>query len=281
MQRLGRDFWNGDVVMTPSAQRLHNASFVTCPYDDHFLDLTFLVSCYNEAQYITDTLDTICAAADEVNLTYEIIVTDDCSQDNSPELINSYISSHPEKNILLRINRYNKGWAQNYVDGAFLGKGKYYRLASGDNNEPKESIVTILKSIGEADCIVPCYAPNLRSFNRNLISKIYTFVINFVAGNKVHYYNGQAVHLRHNIMRWHPNTYGFGFQADILCRLITLGFTYKEVPIICIEKRKGKSNALTLRNWFSVLHTISEIIIRRISHCIYGSSIYAEDSREG
>jgi hypothetical protein len=41
-------------------------------------------------------------------------------------------------------------------------------------------------------------------------------LVNLVTGNRLHYYNGLAVHLGHNVMRWHPNTRGFGFQADIL-----------------------------------------------------------------
>ena len=256
--------------MTSGAQQLHDAAVITQPYDDCSLDLTFFVSCYNEADYIVDTLDTVCAAAREVGLSFEIIVIDDCSKDDSRGLVRKYITSHPAENILLRVNQSNKGLAQNYLDGAFIGKGKYYRLVCGDNGEPKESIVAVLRSIGEADCIVPYYVSvEGRSFSRQLLSKLYTFVINSITGNRIHYYNGLAVHLRHNVMRWHPNTRGFGFQADILCLLLDLGFTHKEVPIITVEKRHGKSNAFALRNWLSVAHSVLEIAVRRISNLVY------------
>jgi hypothetical protein len=69
-------------------------------------------------------------------------------------------------------------------------------------------------------------------------------------------------------MRWHPNTRGFGFQADILCLLIDLGFTYIEVPVITIEQRRGGSNALNCRNLLSVGHTLVEIANRRLSNRI-------------
>jgi hypothetical protein len=93
--------------------------------------------------------------------------------------------------------------------------------------------------------------------------------VNLVTGNRLHYYNGLAVHLRHNVMRWHPNTRGFGFRADILCLLIDLGFTYKEIPVATVEQRRGKSNALTFRNFLSVSHTIIEIANRRLSNRLY------------
>jgi len=37
--------------------------------------------------------------------------------------------------VVLRINKINKGLAQNYIDGAFLGSGKYYRLVRGNDSE--------------------------------------------------------------------------------------------------------------------------------------------------
>ncbi len=268
----GRAYWQADVVMSSAAARLRDAASIRQPYDDSLVDLTCFVSCYNEATSIVETLDTICSAAAEVGLSFEIIVIDDCSKDNSREVVGEYIASHPDPNIMLVANRTNKGLAQNYLDGAFIGKGTYYRLFCGDSPEPKETIVTILKAIGEADCLVPYHVsvPG-RSLSRRVVSKGYTFIINAITGNKIHYYNGLAVHLRHNVMRWHTNTRGFGFQAEILCLLIDLGFTHKQIPVHAIEQRQGKSNALKLRNFLSVAHTIVEIANRRLSGFVYPS----------
>lgn len=264
-------YWDADIDMTTAAAKLHNTARLTNPAADAPLDITVFVSCYNESAYISKTLDTICAAMDEVGLRFEILVIDDGSRDNSRELVREYITRHPDRNILLRANKQNKGLAQNYVDGAFLGVGKYYRLICGDNAEPKETIVSVLGAIGNADIIVPYYVSSEgKSPLRQWLSKTYTGIINFITRRNLHYYNGLAVHLRYNIMRWHPNTRGFGFQADILCMLLDMGFTYKEVPVITIEQRQGdKSNALTFKNILSVGHTLVDIFIRRISNRIY------------
>ena len=258
--------------MSEAAAKLHDEASMTNPYDEAPIDLTLFVSCYNEAGHIVETLDTVSAAAKEVGLSFELIVIDDHSTDNSVQVVGDYVASHPNDNIVLRVNKKNRGLAQNYVDGAFLGRGKYYRLICGDGAEPKESIVEIFKAIGQADCVVPFHRLTIgRSYGRALLSKTYTFLINSITGNRIKYYNGLAVHLRHNIMRWHTNTKGFGFQAEILCLLLDLGFTYKEVSVITDEKRVGKSNALTLRNLLSVAHTIIEIASRRISSLFYPS----------
>jgi dolichol-phosphate mannosyltransferase len=267
-----RTYWRADVVMTEAAARLRDPASILEPYASSPIDLTLLVSCYNEAEFIVQTLDTLCEAVKEVALSCEIIVIDDGSKDNSRELVAGYIASHPTENIILRKNKNNRGLAQNYLDGAFLGHGRYYRLIVGDNSEPKDTIVTILKAIGEADCIVPyAYSVRGRGVGRLIISKMYPLLINAITGNRLRYYNGLAVHLRHNVMRWHSNTTGFGFQAEILCLLLDQGFTYKEIPVAVEEKRFGRSNAVTIRNILSVLHTIIEIANRRLSRLLYSS----------
>ena len=257
--------------MTAASARLHTPESLTAPSSDAPLDLTVFVSCYNESEYIEKTLDVICESITEVGLSFEIIVIDDVSKDNSRERVRTYIEAHPEHHIILRANKRNKGLAQNYMDGAFLGKGKYYRLICGDNAEPKETIMAVLKEVGTADIIVPYYVRSEgKHFSRQLLSKTYTGIVNLITGNRMHYYNGLAVHLRYNIMRWHPNTRGFGFQADILCMLLDMGFNYKEVPVITIEQRQEiNSNALNYKNLLSVGHTLLDITLRRISNMIY------------
>lgn len=273
----GRAFWQADVSMTTAATAIHDAAAITRPYDEAALDLTIAVTCYNEAEHIIETLDKTCEAAREVELSFEILVFDDCSTDGSGDLIREYIASHPLVNIVLRSNHTNKGLAQNYIDGAFLGKGKYYRLICGDSGEPKESTVRVFKSIGEADCIVPYYPTNSgRSVVRRLISKTYTSLINNISGNRIKYYNGLAVHLRHNVMRWHTNTKGFGFQSELLCRLLDLNFTYLEVPVdvpsSAFQRQDKQSTAMNARNMLSVLHTIMEIMNRRLSGFVYSKA---------
>jgi glycosyltransferase involved in cell wall biosynthesis len=266
----GREFWAADITLSPAAAEFHATSTVVCPYDADPLDLTLFVSCYNESAYIVETLDMITSLVEHAGLRYEIIIIDDNSKDNSREIAAKYIQDHPAKNILLRSNKFNKGLAQNYMDAAFLGQGKYYRLICGDHAETPDSTLAVFRAIGRADIIVPYYTEvEGKNFWRRMVSCTFTGLINTITGNKLHYYNGLPVHLRRNVMRWHSDSRGFGFQADTLCRLIDLGFDYEEVPINAIERRTGKSNALTFRNLLSVAHTLLEIGIRRLSNRVY------------
>jgi glycosyltransferase involved in cell wall biosynthesis len=262
----------GAVTMTPASASLHDPNEVLAPGENAALDLTILVSCYNEAAFIVSTLETIRDALASVrDISYEIIVIDDCSSDGSAELVKEYIRTHPDERILLRQNSVNRGLAQNYIDGAFIGRGKYYRLICGDNAEPSETIVAVLRQLGEAEMLIPYYVSvEGKTRYRHLLTKVYSGLVNGVSGFRLRYYNGLAVHLRHNVMRWHPNTRGFGFQADIICMLMDQGASYKEIPVRGVERKAGDSRALTFKNMLSVTHTIVDIVIRRASNRING-----------
>jgi glycosyltransferase involved in cell wall biosynthesis len=260
------------LAMTAAAAELHTPEGVLAPALQAPLDLTVFVSCYNEENLILRTLDTVRAALAEVaRWQYEIIVVDDLSRDRSADLVEEYIRAHPHERILLRRNGKNRGLAQNYFDVAFIGKGKYYRLICGDDAEPKDTMVAVFAAIGETDIVIPYYAESEgRSASRMLLSNAYTFLVNAISGHRLKYYNGLAVHLRYNVMRWHPNTRGFGFQADIICLLLDQGFTYKEVPVRTVERKgQGNSRALTFKNLLSVAHTLVDLLFRRVSRLAY------------
>jgi glycosyltransferase involved in cell wall biosynthesis len=234
------------------------------------IDLTLFVACYNEEENIIGTLDTLLSALAEFDFSWEILVIDDASTDRSVELVQRYIEEHPGVPIRLKVNESNKGLAQNYIEGAFLGRGRYYRLICGDNVAPKEALVPVFKRIGEADMIIP-YDLEFkgRSSFRKMLSRAYTVLVNLITGNDLLYYNGLAVHLRYNVLRWHTDYHGFGFQADLITRLLAQGFSYVEVPIAGHERTAGGSKALTLKNLLSIAHTFSDLAVRRVAKVMY------------
>jgi glycosyltransferase involved in cell wall biosynthesis len=266
-----------EIAMTPAAAQLHDVQSVLAPaHAEALLDLSIFVSCYNEEPYIINTLETIRGSLEEVgDVRYEIIVIDDCSHDRSANLVEDYIRKRPDERILLLRNKVNRGWAQNYYDAAFIGKGKYYRTMCGDDSEPKDTIIAIFRELGKADMLIPYYvASEGRSLYRRFLSAAFVNLVNAITGNRLHYYNGLAVHLRYNVMRWHSHTRGFGFQADLICMLLDQGFTYKEVPVMTVERKGALSTAISFRNLLSVAHTLIDLILRRIANRAYRQGEY-------
>ncbi len=234
------------------------------------VDLTLFVSCYNEEAYIYETLQSIMKALDQRDLTFEIIVIDDCSSDRSLERIDEFIREHPDLNITVKANKKNQGLAFNFVEAAYLGKGKYYRLMCGDNAEPAEALAGIFKHVGESDMIIPYQVSTGRTFFRQAVSKTYVFLVNLISGYRLKYYNGCPVFRRVHVVRWHPHSYGFGFQSDLITRLLDEGCSYMEVESWSVENKLNLSTALTFRNFLSVVHTLIEISMRRARNILFG-----------
>ena len=239
-------------------------------------DITVAITCFNEQEFIVDSMESVIGALRECGFPYEVIVVDDVSKDDSVLRVREYMKKHPEYPIRLITNRVNRGLGNNYVEAAFLGKGKYYRLCCGDNAEPKEVLVQLFRHLGKADMVIPYQNQEKvagKSRFRKLLSRTFTFLLNFISGYRIKYYNGLAIHLRYNVLRWHPTSYGFGFQADLITRLLDEGASYVQVPSTSIDRKGSASAALKMRNILSVGHTLLEIASRRLRRMLYGRTM--------
>lgn len=236
-------------------------------------DITVFIACFNEELGIIGTLETVLAALKDVGCSYDIVIIDDASTDRSVEVVRGFQDAHPDEPITLYVNETNQGLGANFAEGAFRGRGKYYRLVCGDNVESKETLISALRHLGEADIILTYPAEvRGRSWFRKAVSRTYTMMVNALGGHRIRYYNGLPINLRYNVMRWHSNSHGFGFQADLITRLLDLQATYIEVPVIQEERAGGSSKAFTFRNICSVAHSLLEILIRRVGKIVYPTS---------
>ena len=95
------------------------------------IDITFYVPCLNEEKNIVNTIETIVEASRIMGLKYEILVFDDRSEDNTIGVVENYQKKQPYIPIKLIKNKETMGLGHNYVEGAFIGKGKYYLLVCG------------------------------------------------------------------------------------------------------------------------------------------------------
>jgi glycosyltransferase involved in cell wall biosynthesis len=255
-----------------AAEHIHRATVYGTPAalprlpDSSELDLTLFVPCYNEEENIVGTLEEIARAMVELDFSWEVIVIDDASQDGTVPLVLAYMEQHQEMPLTLVVREENEGVAHNYIEGAFLGRGRYYKLVNGDNVETGSQLVALLRHIGEAEILIP-YHQNVittRTLYRRFLSRLFTLLVNLVGGFRLRYYNGCGVNLRYNIMRWNTTYHGFGFQADLITKLLAQGKSYREIPVIGMERQTGTSKAMTLKNFFSVLHFFIDLAILRI-----------------
>ncbi len=229
-------------------------------------EVTLFVACYNEAPNIVATLDTVAAALRSLDISYDVVVIDDASTDGSADLVAAYARAHPEVPIDLRRNRRNRGLARNFAAAAFIGRGRYFKLVCGDNVESEEVLRSILEQRGTADVIVPYHDICAgRTPERALLSRVFTSLVNALSGYSLRYYNGLQLLRRADVMAYHSRSRGFGFQADLITRLLDRGASYREVRVEARDRTHGASKALTLLNFLAVSETLLRIGGRRLA----------------
>ena len=228
-------------------------------------DVSFFVPCYNEEKNIAPTLKNIIEATNQTGVSYEILVIDDKSHDDTVFVVENFIRECPGIPITFVKNKKNMGLGRNYVGGAYISKGKYYMLVNGDAAEPIESIVAILKQLHAADMIVPYFGEkDTRKIGRRFLSKTFTALVNLLSGQSLRYYNGPVAHLKLNVIRWHSDTDGFAYQAEIMSRLLIEGASYIEVQVPNIDRGSGVTSAFSIKNFLAVGHSLFQILLRRI-----------------
>lgn len=240
----------------------------SCKNDE--VDISFYMPCLNEEDNVIPSVETLVDAVKEFDYTYEILIYDDNSKDKSVEIVQQYCDQHKEVPIRLIQNKQRMGVARNFVEGAIIGKGRYYCFTVSDNEISKEFYTELLKRLYHADVIVIYYGKyEDRPLIRRIISRAFVVVFNIISGFNLPYYNS-AVHLRENVLRWHPITYGFGFLAETTVHTLTAGATYVTVEVPRkIKKHKVFTTSLTFRGFLSVTHNILNILAFRLRNSIY------------
>jgi len=229
--------------------------------------ITLFVPCLNEERHVANVLDKLTEVTKRLDLSHEILVIDDASTDHTVQRVQEWRAAHPEAPVRLLVNRVNQGLSRNFVEGAFQGRGAYYRLVCGDDTEPLETHVEILKNLGKADIVLPDYSVVAgRVGMRALVSRSYTTVVNLISGNRIRYYNGGALLRRADVLRWHVEATGFGFQAELLTRLLSEGLSHIELKLTAVHH--GRSRAVAFRNIVSVLYSLAKITARRLSRLL-------------
>lgn len=229
-------------------------------------DITFFVPCLNEEKNVIGTIRVIMEAVAEAPVSYEILVMDDCSADGTVAVVEAFQKEHPEVPITLKTHDRHRGLGIMHEEGARIARGKYYMLVNGDNVERKEVIVALLSKLGRADMIIPYFgAMDNRPLQRRIISRTFTCLVNLIGGNRIGYYNGAVVHLRENVVRYHPGTRGFAYEAELITRLLSHGATCVQVEVPSEERQHGVSKAFRPRNFASVGYSLLKIAGRRVS----------------
>jgi glycosyltransferase involved in cell wall biosynthesis len=218
--------------------------------------LSIVIPAYNESGNILGTLDNVTRALAPLGLPHEILVVDDGSTDGTGALVTANLGRFPGVELL--VNERNMGFGWSYRRGVTAARLGHVVMVHGDNAWGSDTLRELFSHIGEADIIIG-YTRNMwrsRTWQRTVISKIFTLAVNLVTRRHLEYYNGLQIHLAPVLKSLRIESSGYGFQPEVLVKCLHATRTFVEVPMDLTERVHGESKAFRMKNVVDVLRTL-------------------------
>lgn len=111
--------------------------------------ISISMATYNGEKFIAKQIDSI---LQQTFQDYELVITDDCSKDNTLRILHEY--EKKDKRIHVYENETNLGFKKNFERSISLCKGDYVVLADQDDIWEKNHIELLLNNIGDASAVI-------------------------------------------------------------------------------------------------------------------------------
>ncbi|MDR4508800.1 MAG: glycosyltransferase family 2 protein [Candidatus Brocadiaceae bacterium] len=201
--------------------------------------LSLIIPAYNEEKRVLPTLEKICEYLDKQQFSYEIIIIDDGSTDNTLQVIHDYMRL--KEHIVVFPNRRNMGKGYSVRRGMLSAEGRYIFFTDADLSTPIEEIDKCLlylingydvvigsRSKKGADIIIrqPWYREKMgKIFNGMVNLLLFKGIIDTQCGFKG--FKKDVAKKVFNRCRIH----GFSFDVEALYLAQKHHYKIKEVPI--------------------------------------------------
>lgn len=227
------------------------------------LDLSVIIPCYNEEKNIKDVIKKTTRALQKIKISYELIIVNDGSKDNSLRIITN--ESKINKNVKFINHKINKGFGAAFWSGVDKSCGKNVTLIPGDNENNIDEIIKFFWLLREVDILIP-YIINKenRPFLRRIISFFFNKLVNALFIMSLNYSNGTVIYNSDLLKKLKSNTSSFFFQTEILIRAIKSGYIYAEIPVKVNFIDNLNNNALRLSQILKVLKDLIKTFLKFI-----------------
>jgi len=206
-------------------------------------DVSIIIPTYNEGNIITSVINGVHLMMDRLDRTYEILVINDGSTDDTPEKAQSagaIVISHP----------YNIGNGAAVKTGIRQAKGRFLVMMDGDGQHNPEYIPQLLEKVGPYDMAVGARTSASESYlHRNIANGLYNHFASYICNRKIQDLTSGFRAIKADIARQFvallPNT--FSYPTTMTMAILRSGFSLAYVPIKA-NRRTGKSKIKLLRD---------------------------------
>ncbi|MCB0208385.1 MAG: glycosyltransferase family 2 protein [Anaerolineae bacterium] len=198
--------------------------------------ISIIMPAYYEEASIAAVIKRVQTVLSELDQTYEIIVVDDGSQDETARRAyeaGAKVIAHP----------YNIGNGAAVKSGIRQAQGQIMVMLDADGQHPPEDIPRLLEQLDRYDMVVGARTHESDSdWHRDLANKIYNWFASYVCGLKIEDltsgFRAMKGHIARGFVYLLPNT--FSYPTTLTLAVVRSGYTLHYIPIKA-ARRVGKS----------------------------------------
>jgi len=135
-------------------------------------DVSVVIATYNEGDYLVDSVAEIRSVLDQTRLTYELILIDDASVDDTPELVRRIVSEHNDVAHAVYHER-NQGRGATVSEGMRRARGTYVGFLDIDLEVHARYIPAMVRALQDGHDVATAYRiyrPDARHLHRHVLS---------------------------------------------------------------------------------------------------------------
>lgn len=204
------------------------------------VELSIIIPAYNEEKRLGSTLDCCVDYLQHQTYTWEILIVDDGSSDDTPVIAMNFQTLHPGHIQLLQ-NPKNLGKGGSIKHGMLKARGQQCLFTDADNSTPIEEVTKLRKALKEGfDVAIGSRALNdsnvevHQPWYRETMGRIFNvFVHILVMGDFKDTQCGFKLFKAEVARKVFPKQRlkGFSFDVEVLYLAMKAGYSVKEVPV--------------------------------------------------
>jgi Glycosyltransferases involved in cell wall biogenesis len=220
-------------------------------------DLTVIVPAYNESKTIGVVIERLIKNLQSVS--FEILVIDDASKDNTAEIVSNFGKTHSEIHLIQ--HKVNQGKTMALATGFKKAQGKAIIVQDADLEYCPEDIISLVLPILEGDADVVYGSRMIKYENKEhfmlrsyFANKLITFVSNLFTKYKFTdvetCYKAFKSEIIQNLI---ITSQQFGFEIEVTAKISKLELNVCEKPISFASRSYQEGKKIGVRDGFQAL----------------------------
>lgn len=218
--------------------------------------ISVIIPVYNEELTVGNVIERVKRAVEIMRVPYEILVIDDCSTDNSPEVAKSrkvkvyQLKQHMGKGYALRL-------------GFREAKGEITVTLDSDGSHNPDEFPKLVDPVlnGEADFVIGSRFLNKKNVFHNKLNKIgvhlFNFFVRMLTGKATtDSQSGYRVVRSAILKKLNLMSNGYEIESEMLIKVFKNGYRVKEVPIWFEQRTYGKSKLDPFKDGLKIFKSI-------------------------